>query len=43
MSTDFSDKLTGAYSMEDADVLVVDGTVEIEPGSNQVRVEVTSR
>ncbi len=43
VSTDFSDKLTGAYSMEDAERLVMDGTVEIESGSNQVRVEVTSR
>jgi acetyl esterase/lipase len=43
VSTDFTDKQSGTYSMEDAEVLVLEGTVEIEPGSNQIDVAVSSR
>jgi acetyl esterase/lipase len=43
VSTDFSAQQSGAYSMEDAERLLLPGTVEIAPGSNQIRVAVSSR
>lgn len=42
VATDFSAKQSGAYSMDDAEHLVMAGTIEIAPGSNTLPVAVTS-
>lgn len=42
VSTDFTEKQSGRYSMDDAERLVFEGTVKIQPGSNEISVAVSS-
>ena len=42
VSKDFSAPQSGGYSMDDAERFVQEGVVEIQPGSNRVRIAVTS-
>ena len=43
VATDFSAQQSGAYSMDDSERLVLSEKIEIQPGTNAIRMAVTSR